>query len=152
MFEDNDISGVDHKKRSGFQKLIADIEQSLIDMVAAPEQPRLERNCSEGAQIIGTSQRNGVLLAFVKDNEIDATAAAGRLVAGFMSSMAHHEIVVRGECQSRAQRQRSEQGRAPKGVRPIDYATNDHVIQDEAIAWRSRRTIWHSLEALRSGR
>lgn len=86
-------------------------------MVVAQEWPRLERNCSEGVQIIETCQCHGVLLAFVKGNDIDATTTAGRLVADFMSSMARHDIEVKGERQSRAQRQRAEQGRAPKGVR-----------------------------------
>jgi DNA invertase Pin-like site-specific DNA recombinase len=134
VYEDNDISGAGHKKRPGFQKLIADIEKGAMDVVVAQEWPRLERNRSEGVQIIETCQRNKVLLAFVKGNDIDTTTAAGRLVADFMSSMARHEIEVKGERQSRAQRQRAEQGRAPKGVRPLGYTINGDCIPVEAAA------------------
>lgn len=134
IYEDNDVSGAGRKKRPGFQKLIADIELGLIDAVVAQEWPRLERNRSEGVLIIETCQRHKVMLAFVKGNDIDTTTAAGRLVADFMSSMARHEIEVKSERQSRAQLQRAEQGRAPKGVRPLGYATNGEVIPTEAAA------------------
>jgi site-specific DNA recombinase len=132
IYEDNDISGAGRSKRPAFEKLIADMKQGLIDVVVAQEWPRLERNRSEGVKVIETCQRHKVMLAFVKGSDIDTTTAAGRLVADLMSSMARNEIEVKGERQSRAHRQRAEQGRAPKGVRPLGYAINGVVLSDEA--------------------
>lgn len=136
VYEDNDISGRGHKKRPAFEQLLKDIESGLIDVVVAQEWPRLERNRADGVRIIEAAQRHQVLLTFAKGSDIDCRTAAGRLSADMFSAIARNEIEVKAERQSRAQRQRAEQGRPPKGVRPLGYATNGDVIEHEADAVR----------------
>ncbi|MDK1359653.1 recombinase family protein [Arthrobacter sp. zg-Y1219] len=150
VYEDNDISGKGHKKRPAFERLLKDIESRLIDVVVAQEWPRLERNRADGVRIIETAQRNHVLLTFAKGSDIDCTTAAGRLSADMFSAIARNEIEVKAERQSRAQRQRAQQGRPPKGVRPLGYAGNGDVIEHEAKAVRKIYAAFSSGASLRS--
>lgn len=136
VYEDNDISGKGHKRRPAFERLLSDVEAGLIDVVVAQEWPRLERNRADGVRIIEAAQRHHVLLTFARGSDIDCTTAAGRLSADMFSAIARNEIEVKAERQSRAQRQRAQQGRPPKGVRPLGYATNGDVIEHEADAVR----------------
>lgn len=132
VFEDNDTTGSGRKKRPEFERLLADVEAGLIDVIVAQEWPRLERNRSDGVRIIEAAQRHHVLLTFAKGSDIDCTTAMGRLAADLFSAMARNEIEVKAERQSRAQLQRARQGRPPKGVRPLGYATDGSVIESEA--------------------
>lgn len=150
LYEDNDISGKGHKKRPAFERLLHDIEAGLIDVVVAQEWPRLERNRADGVRIIETAQRHHVLLTFAKGSDIDCTTAAGRLSADMFSAIARNEIEVKAERQSRAQRQRAEQGRPPKGVRPLGYATNGDVIEHEADSVRKIYAAFSSGASLRA--
>lgn len=150
VYEDNDISGKGHKKRPGFERLLADIEAGLIDVVVAQEWPRLERNRIDGVRIIETAQRHHVLLTFAKGSDIDCTTAAGRLSADMFSAIARNEIEVKAERQSRAQRQRAEQGRPPKGVRPLGYTSHGEVIEHEAEAVRKIYAAFSSGASLRA--
>lgn len=150
VYEDNDISGKGHRKRPAFEKLLSDIEGGQIDVVVAQEWPRLERNRTDGVRIIEAAQRHHVLLTFAKGSDIDCTTAAGRLSADMFSAIARNEIEVKAERQSRAQRQRAEQGRPPKGVRPLGYATNGDVIDHESEAVRKIYAAFSSGASLRA--
>ena len=134
VYEDNDISGVGKLRRPEFERLLTDIERGLINVVVAQEWPRLERNRADGVRIIEAAQRHEILLTFAKGSDIDCTTAAGRLSADLFSAIARNEIEVKAERQSRAQRQRAEQGRPPKGVRPLGYTLKGEVIPHEARA------------------
>src|SRR5690625_3694376 len=118
VYEDNDISGVGKQKRPAFERLLTDIERGLIDVVVAQEWPRLERNRSDGVRGSEAAQRHEILLTFAQGSAIDCTTAAGRLSADLFSAIARNEIEVKAERQSRAQRQRAEQGRPPEGSAP----------------------------------
>ncbi|MCG2621771.1 recombinase family protein [Arthrobacter sp. I2-34] len=150
VYEDNDISGKGHKKRPAFERLLKDIEAGHIDVVVAQEWPRLERNRADGVRIIEAAQRHHVLLTFAKGSDIDCTTAAGRLSADMFSAIARNEIEVKAERQSRAQRQRAQQGRPPKGVRPLGYATNGDVIKHEAEAVKKIYGAFSSGSSLRA--
>lgn len=150
IYEDNDISGKGHKRRPAFERLLTDIEHGLIDVVVAQEWPRLERNRSDGVRVIEAAQRHHVLLTFAKGSDIDCTTAAGRLSADMFSAIARNEIEVKAERQSRAQRQRAQQGRPPKGVRPLGFTTNGDVIEHEAEAVRKIYASFASGASLRA--
>lgn len=134
VYEDNDISGVGKQKRPAFERLLTDVERGLVTVVVAQEWPRLERNRTDGVRIIEVAQRHEILLTFAKGSDIDCTTAAGRLSADLFSAIARNEIEVKAERQSRAQRQRAEQGRPPKGIRALGYTLKGEVIPDEATA------------------
>lgn len=150
VYEDNDVSGKGHKKRPAFERLLNDIESGSIDVVVAQEWPRLERNRADGVRIIEAAQRHHVLLTFAKGSDIDCTTAAGRLSADMFSAIARNEIEVKAERQSRAQRQRAEQGKPPKGVRPVGYTSNGDVIDHEAQAVRMIYAAFSSGASLRA--
>jgi site-specific DNA recombinase len=120
------------------------MEAGRLDVVVAQEWPRLERNRSEGVRIIETSMRHKVTLAFVKGLDIDTQNAEGRFVADLLSGLARREIEVKSERQSAAQVQRANQGRPPKGTRPLGYAVSGEQIPHEAQAVRA---IFNAFEA-----
>lgn len=136
VYEDNDITGKGDRVRPDFERMLADIEKGLIDVVVAQEWPRLERNRTDGVRVIETAQRCKILLTFAKGPDIDCSNAMGRLAADMYSAITRNEIETKGERQSSAQRQRAQQGRAPKGQRPVGYATNGDMIEHEAAAVR----------------
>ncbi len=150
IYEDNDTTGSGRKKRTHFERLLSDIELGLIDVVVAQEWPRLERNRSDGVRIIEAAQRHHVLLTFAKGSDIDCTTAAGRLSADMFSAIARNEIEVKAERQSRAQRQRAQQGRPPKGVRPLGYTLAGEVIEHEAEAVQKIYAAFNAGSSLRS--
>lgn len=133
VYEDNDTTGSGKKQRPAFERLLSDVQRGLVDVIVAQEWPRLERNRTDGVRIIETAQEHKILLTFTKGSDIDCTTAMGRLAADMYSAMARNEIEVKGERQSAAQLQRARQGRAPKGVRPLGYAVNGDLIEDEAV-------------------
>ncbi|MFZ2237334.1 MAG: recombinase family protein, partial [Dokdonella sp.] len=100
VYEDNDVTGTGRKKRKQFERLLADIERDLVDVVVAQEWPRLERNRSDGVRIIELAQRKGILLTFAKGQDIDCTTTSGRLAADLLSAVARNEIEVKAERQS----------------------------------------------------
>lgn len=136
VYEDNDITGKGDRVRPDFERLLIDIEKGLLDVVVAQEWPRLERNRTDGVRVIETAQKHKILLTFAKGPDIDCSNAMGRLAADMYSAIARNEIEVKGERQSRAHLQRARQGRAPKGQRPVGYATGGDVIEHEAVAVR----------------
>lgn len=150
IYEDNDVSGAGRGRRPAFEDLLRDVEEGLIDVVVAQEWPRLERNRTDGVRIIEAAQRHHVLLTFAKGSDIDCTTAAGRLSADLFSAIARNEIEVKAERQSRAQRQRAAQGRPPKGMRPLGYATGGSVIEHEAEAVRAIYAAFAAGSSLRA--
>lgn len=132
VYEDNDTTGSGKKQRPAFERLLSDVRRGRVNVIVAQEWPRLERNRTDGVRIIETAQEHKILLTFTKGSDIDCTTAMGRLAADMYSAMARNEIEVKGERQSAAQLQRARQGRAPKGVRPLGYATNGDLVEEEA--------------------
>lgn len=148
VYTDNDITGKGNTKRPEFEMMLKSMRAGEIDVVIAQEWPRLERNRSEGVQVINTSMDHRVLLTFVQGQDIDTRTPAGRLAADMFSAMARNEIEVKAERQSDAQEQRAQQGRVPKGVRPLGYATNGQQIPHEAEAVKAIFNAFHAGAAL----
>lgn len=144
IYEDNDTPGTGKKPRDEFTRLMEDVEKGLIDVIVAQEWERLERNRADGVRIIEAAQRNKILLTFAKGVDIDCTTVPGRLAADMFSAMARHEIETKAERQSLAQVQRANQGRPPKGTRPLGYAVSGEQIPHEVDAVRA---IFNAFEA-----
>ncbi|MFT4189118.1 MAG: recombinase family protein [Aeromicrobium sp.] len=136
-YVDNDTSGSGRAKRPGFEQMLADVEAGLVDAIVAQEWPRLERNRPEGVRLIETCKRRRVFVSLVKGLDMNFDNAIGRMVGDMLSAQARAEIEIKAERQSRAQRQRAEQGRTPKGMRALGYATGGATIPDEAEAVRA---------------
>lgn len=72
-------------------------------------------------------------LALVAANgDTDLSTYGGRMYTRIKAAVARAEMERKGARQSAAQLQRTKQGRAPKGMRPLGYAINGDVIPDEA--------------------
>ena len=71
------------------------------------------------------------------NGDADLSTDGGRMYARIKAAVARAEVERKGARQSRAHIQRARQGRPPKGVRPLGYATSGELIPHEAEAVRS---------------
>lgn len=115
--------------KSSWARMLADADAGKIDTVIGVDLDRLLRSLQDLLVLI---EHN--LMAVTVSGDIDLSTADGEFRATMLAAIARFEVRRKAERQSRAQLQRAMQGRAPKGVRPMGYATNGDVIEDEAAA------------------
>lgn len=114
---------------SHWARMLADADAGKVDTVIAVDLDRLLRSLQD---LIVLIEHN--LMAVTVNGDLDLSTADGEFRATMLAAIARFEVRRKGERQSRAQMQRAMQGRAPKGVRPLGYATNGDLIEDEAAA------------------
>ncbi|ALG30876.1 hypothetical protein AOZ07_11545 [Glutamicibacter halophytocola] len=114
---------------SNWARMLADADAGKIDTVIGVDLDRLLRSLQDLLVLI---EHN--LMAVTVSGDIDLSTADGEFRATMLAAIARFEVRRKAERQSRAQLQRAMQGRAPKGVRPLGYATNGDLIEDEAAA------------------
>lgn len=136
VFTDNDISAAGGKRRPGFEALLEALDDGRFSVIIAWNWDRLTRNRADTVRLIETCQRAKAKVALVRGSDLDMSTPSGRMTAGILAEVAQNEIETKGERQSLAQRQRAMMGRAPKGTRPLGYAIDGRVIDDEAVAVR----------------
>lgn len=112
---------------SDWARMLADAQAGKVDTVIAVDLDRLLRGLPDLLVLIEHK-----LMAVTISGEIDLTSADGEFRATILAAVARFEVRRKAERQSRGQLQRAQQGRAPKGVRPLGYATSGDVIEDEA--------------------
>ncbi|GEA79867.1 DNA invertase Pin-like site-specific DNA recombinase [Cellulomonas uda] len=116
---------------TAWAKLLADATAGKVDVVVAVDIDRLLRATRD----LNTLIDHGLSVITV-DGEIDLTTADGEFRATMFAALARFEVRRKGERQSRAQLQRAEKGRPPKGIRPTGYTLAGDVIEDEAAIVR----------------
>lgn len=109
--------------------MLADADAGKIDNVIGVDLDRLLRRLQDLLVLI---EHN--LMAVTVSGDIDLSTADGEFRATMRAAIARFEVRRKAERQSRAQVQRAMQGRARKGVRPLGFATNGDLIEDEAAA------------------
>lgn len=117
--------------RPAYDRMVADYEAGLLDAIVCYDLDRLTRQPRQLEDWIDRAEQHGLLLT-TANGEADLGTDGGRMYARIKAAVARAEVERKGERQSRAQRQRAEQGRPPKGIRPIGYALDGSVIPDEA--------------------
>lgn len=121
------------KRRPAYDRMVADYEAGKFDAIICWDLDRLTRQPRQLEDWIDAAQDKGLLLT-TANGEADLSTDSGRLFARVKAAVARSEVERKSARQSRSQVQRAEQGRAPKGVRLLGYATNGDVIEHEAIA------------------
>lgn len=114
--------------KSSWARMLADANAGKIDTVIGVDLDRLLRSLQDLLVLI---EHN--LMAVTVSGDIDLSTADGEFRATIFAAVARFEVRRKAERQSRAQLQRALQGRAPKGVRPLGYAVNGDLIEDEAV-------------------
>lgn len=120
------------KNRPDYDRMVADYASGKFDAIVCYDLDRLTRQPRQLEDWIDAAQDRGLLLT-TANGEADLTTDSGRLFARLKAAVARSEVERKSARQSRSHLQRASQGRAPKGVRPLGYATSGDVIEHEAV-------------------
>lgn len=90
VYYDEGISGTSTKKRTGFNKMIADALAGKIDMIIVKSISRFARNTVDSIQTIRNLKDKGVKVYFEKEN-IDSDDIKSEFMLTIMSSLAQEE-------------------------------------------------------------
>lgn len=116
--------------------MVADYKAGRFTAIICYDLGRLTRQPRQLEDWIDAAELNGLALV-TANGDADLSTDGGRMYARIKAAVARAEMERKGARQSAAQLQRAKQGRAPKGMRPLGYATNGDVIPDEAEAVRA---------------
>lgn len=136
-YVDQSVSATDRNKvRPDYDRMVRDYEAGAFSAIVCYDLDRLTRQPRQLEDWIDAAESRGLALV-TANGDADLSTDGGRLYARVKAAVARGEMERKSERQSRAQRQRSEQGRAPKGMRPVGYSTAGEVIENEAEAVRA---------------
>ena len=90
IYYDSGISGLSHKKRDGFNRMIADALDGKIDLIVTKSLSRFARNTVDTLTTIRKLKAAGVEVFFEKEN-IYTLDSKGEFLIALMSSMAQEE-------------------------------------------------------------
>ena len=136
-YDDAGFTGA-NTKRPAFQKLLQDIADGKVDVIAVYRYDRLSRSLLDFLQLLSFFKEQGVDFVSVSQN-IDTTSSLGRLQANVLMSFNEYEreaISERTKDKIRAARQK---GLFTGGRPPLGYDTVDkRLVVNEAEADRVR--------------
>ena len=95
QYDDGGISGATLERR-GLQRLMADIEDGLVDVVVVYKIDRLSRSLADFAKLVEVFDRNGVTFVSVTQS-FNTTTSMGRLTLNILLSFAQFEREVTAE-------------------------------------------------------
>lgn len=131
LYIDNDVEASSGKRRPGYQAMLTDMREGVIDTVIAWHSDRVVRRPDELEELITIADAHGVGFATVKAGNIDLTTASGRLVARLLGAVSKHETELKGERQSAQLEQRIRSGlRAGGGTRPFGYLKGGYELNE----------------------
>lgn len=110
IYYDSGISGLSHKKRDGFNRMIADALDGKIDLIVTKSLSRFARNTVDTLTTIRKLKAAGVEVFFEKEN-IYTLDSKGEFLIALMSSMAQEESRSISENITWGQRKRFADGR-----------------------------------------
>lgn len=134
IYYDSGISGLSHKKRDGFNRMIADALDGKIDLIITKSLSRFARNTVDTLTTIRKLKAAGVEVFFEKEN-IYTLDSKGEFLITLMSSMAQEESRSISENITWGQRKRFADGRySVPYSRFLGYdkgGTNELVVNQE---------------------
>lgn len=121
------------KKRPAYDQMVADYHSGRFTAIVCYDLDRLTRQPRQLEDWIDWAEERGLQLV-TANGDADLSTDGGRMYARIKAAVARAEMERKSARQSRAHVQRAEQGRPPKGVRPVGYAVDGKVIRREAAA------------------
>ncbi len=110
VYTDEGISGLDTRKRDGFNKMIADALSGKLDLIVTKSVSRFARNTVDSLVTIRKLKEKGVEVYFEKEN-IYSLDGKGELLLTIMSSLAQEESRSISENVTWGQRKRFSDGK-----------------------------------------
>lgn len=129
VYVDNDVSAYSGKKRPGYEKMLADLDQGAATIVVAWHTDRLHRSPTELEKYIDLSERRGVSTHTVQAGELDLSTPTGRMTARILGAVARQESEHKGERVARARRQKALNGDWMGGIRPFGWGVPTGEVQ-----------------------
>jgi site-specific DNA recombinase len=144
-YDDGGISG-GTLDRPGLKRLLADIEDGLIDVVVVYKIDRLSRSLMDFSKLVEVFDRNGVTFVSVTQS-FNTTTSMGRLTLNILLSFAQFEREVTAERIRDKVRASRMKGMWMGGVPPFGYRVeNRKLVIDEAQAAEVRWVFERFLE------
>jgi site-specific DNA recombinase len=134
QYDDGGISG-GTLQRPALRRLLADIEDGLIDVVVVYKIDRLSRSLMDFSKLVEVFDRNGVTFVSVTQS-FNTTTSMGRLTLNILLSFAQFEREVTAERIRDKVRASRMKGMWMGGVPPYGYCVKDRklVVDDEQAA------------------
>lgn len=133
QYDDGGISG-GTLERPGLQRLLADIDEGLIDVVVVYKIDRLSRSLTDFAKLVEVFDRNGVTFVSVTQS-FNTTTSMGRLTLNILLSFAQFEREVTAERIRDKFAASRKKGMWMGGVPPFGYRVeNRKLVVDERSA------------------
>jgi len=133
QYDDGGISG-GTLERPGLKRLLADVEDGLVDVVVVYKIDRLSRSLMDFSKLVEVFDRNGVTFVSVTQS-FNTTTSMGRLTLNILLSFAQFEREVTAERIRDKVRASRMKGMWMGGVPPLGYEVKDRkLIVKEADA------------------
>jgi DNA invertase Pin-like site-specific DNA recombinase len=133
QYDDGGISG-GTLERPGLKRLMADIEDGLVDVVVVYKIDRLSRSLADFAKLVEVFDRNGVTFVSVTQS-FNTTTSMGRLTLNILLSFAQFEREVTAERIRDKVAASRKKGMWMGGVPPYGYRVeNRKLVVDEEAA------------------
>jgi site-specific DNA recombinase len=126
QYDDGGISG-GTLERPGLQRLLADIEDGLVDVVVVYKIDRLSRSLADFAKLVEVFDRNGVTFVSVTQS-FNTTTSMGRLTLNILLSFAQFEREVTAERIRDKVRASRMKGMWMGGYPPFGYEVKDRKL------------------------
>lgn len=135
-YTDNSISAYSKTKvRPAYDRMVNDFTAGRFSALVCWDLDRLTRQPRQLEDWIDAAQDRGLRLV-TANGEADLSTDGGQMYARIKAAVARAEMDRKGKRQTRAQQQRAEMGRPPRGVRATGYTLDGDVIHTEATAVR----------------
>jgi site-specific DNA recombinase len=134
QYDDGGISG-GTLERPGLKRLLADIEDGLVDVVVVYKIDRLSRSLMDFSKLVEVFDRNGVTFVSVTQS-FNTTTSMGRLTLNILLSFAQFEREVTAERIRDKVRASRMKGMWMGGVPPYGYRVENRklVVEEEGAA------------------
>jgi len=137
QYDDGGISG-GTLERPGLKRLLADIEDGLVDVVVVYKIDRLSRSLMDFSKLVEVFDRNGVTFVSVTQS-FNTTTSMGRLTLNILLSFAQFEREVTAERIRDKVRASRMKGMWIGGVPPLGYSVRDRkLVENPADATHVR--------------
>ena len=131
-YSDNDRSATSGVRREDFERLLADLEAGLYDVVLAWHVDRLYRLDRDLARLISVLEFRDVPVHTVQAGLLDLSTPSGRMSAKVHAAVATYEVENKRKRQLAETRQRAKAGElSGGGTRPFGFNSDRLTINEE---------------------
>ncbi len=118
---DNDVSATRAKKRPEWERMMADIEAGLIQVVIGWTLDRTLRSGRDRLRMLESGKAHSLLITLARGSDMDLSTPSGRQTADILGAIALAETEMKSDRQKSMHAQAAQMGRRIGGRRPFGY-------------------------------